>query len=112
MSQRPSSAPDPLKALLQAQGLQQPSPTFTAALTRQVVARYAAAPIAPYSAGTWLGKAILLVLGSFLGLVMYLLPLAKGGVLAPSLAAAVLGLGGMLWVFEHARRPHSKLGTS
>lgn len=111
MSQRPSSAPDPLKALLQAQGLQQPSAAFAAALTRQVVARYAAPPVAPYPAGAWLGKVILLVLGSLLGLVMYLLPLAKGGILAPSLAAAVLGLGGMLWLFEHTRRPPSKLVT-
>lgn len=111
MNQRPSSAPDPVKVLLQAQGLQQPSAVFSAALTRQVVARYAAPPVAPYQAGAWLGKAILLVLGSLLGLATYRLPLAATGILAPSLAAAVLGLGGVLWLFEHARLPKSKLVT-
>ena len=111
MSQRSPSTPDPIKALLLAQGLQQPSGDFSAALTRQVVARYAAPPVAPFQAGAWLGKAILLVLGSLLGLVMYLLPLANAGILAPSLAAAVLGLGGVLWLFEHARLPQSKLLT-
>lgn len=109
MSQRPPSAPDPVKALLQAQGLQQPSAAFTAALTRQVMARYAAPPVAPYQAGAWLGKAILLVLGSLLAL--YVLPLATAGILALSLVAAVLGLGGVLWLFEHLSRPKSKLVT-
>lgn len=109
MSQRPPSAPDPVKALLQAQGLQQPSAAFTAALTRQVMARYAAPPVAPYQAGAWLGKAILLVLGSLL--VLYVLPLATAGILALSLVAAVLGLGGVLWLFEHLSRPKSKLVT-
>lgn len=109
MSQRPPSAPDPIKALLQAQGLQQPSAAFAAALTRQVVARYAAPPVAPYQAGAWLGKAILLVLMSLL--VLYVRPLATAGILAPSLAAAVLGLGSVLWLFEHYRRHQSKLVT-
>jgi hypothetical protein len=104
MSQRPPSAPDPVKALLQAQGLQQPSAAFSAALTRQVVARYAASPVAPYRAGSWLGKAILLVLGSLLVLILYMLPVADSGVLATSLAAAVLGLGGVLWLFEQHHR--------
>jgi hypothetical protein len=111
MSQRPSSAPDPVKVLLQTQGLQQPSDAFAAALTRQVVARYTAPPLAPYPAGAWLGKVILLVLGGLLALVMCLLPLAKGSVLAPSLVAALLGLGGVLWLFEHTRQPPSKLVT-
>jgi hypothetical protein len=111
MSQRPPSAPDPIQALLQAQGLQQPSAAFSAALTRQVVARYAAPPVAPYQAGAWLGKAILLVLGSLLGLVTYLLPLANAGILTLSLAAAVLGLGGVLWLFEQYRLHQSKLVT-
>lgn len=111
MSQPSSSAPDPVKALLQAQGLQQPSAAFSAALTRQVLARYAAPPLAPYPAGAWLGKAILLVLGSLLGLTLCMLPLTTAGILAPSLAAAVLGLGGVLWLFEHLRRPQSKLVT-
>ncbi|MFD1874457.1 hypothetical protein [Hymenobacter bucti] len=111
MSQRLPSAPDPVKALLQAQGLQQPSAAFSAALTRQVVARYAAPPVAPYQAGAWLGKAILLVLGSLLGLVLYVRPLVTTGILAPSLAAAVLGLGGVLWLFEHYRQHQSKLVT-
>lgn len=110
MSQRPPS-PDPIKVLLQTQGLQQPSAAFSAALTRQVVTRYAAPPLAPYQAGAWLGKAILLVLISLLGLVTYGLPLANAGILAPSLAAAVLGLGGVLWLFEHYRLPQSKLVT-
>lgn len=111
MNQRPSPAPDPVKALLQAQGLQQPSAAFSAALTRQVVARYAAPPVAPYQAGAWLGKAILLVLVSLLGLVIYRLPLAATGILAPSLAAALLGLGGVLWLFEHSRLHQSKFVT-
>ena len=112
MSQRPSPVPDPLKELLQAQGLQQPSAAFSAALTRQVVAHYAARPVAPYQAGTWLGKAILVVLVSLLGLVTYSVPVANAGILALSLAAAVLGLGGMLWLFEHARLPKTRLVTS
>lgn len=105
MSQRPPSAPDPVQALLQAQGLQQPSAAFSAALTRQVVARYAAPPLAPYQAKAWLGKAILLALISLLGLVLYVRPLPNAGVLVPSFAAALLGLGGVLWLFEHYRPP-------
>ncbi len=105
MSPRPPAPPDPVKALLQAQGLQQPSAAFSAALTRQVVARYAAPPTVPYRAGAWLGKLILLALGSLLGLVLSGLPRAEAGVLAPALAAAVLGLGGVLWLFEQQRPP-------
>jgi hypothetical protein len=110
MSQRSPSAPDPVKALLQAQGLQQPSAAFSAALTRQVVARYATPPLAPYQAKAWLGKAILLVLVSLLGLVLYVRPLPNAGILMPSLAAALLGLGGVLWLFEHYRQPQPAAG--
>jgi hypothetical protein len=110
MSQRPPSAPDPVQALLQAQGLQQPSAAFSAALTRQVVARYAAPPLAPYQAKAWLGKVILLALISLLGLVLYVRPLPNAGVLVPSFAAALLGLGSVLWLFEHYRPPQPTAG--
>lgn len=103
MSQRPTP-PEPIKALLQAHGLSQPSAAFSASLTQLVVDRYALPRGEPFRAGTWLGTAILLVLASLLGLVTYAVPAAISAVLATSLAASVLGIGGVIWLLEQHRK--------
>ena len=102
MSQRPSS-PEPLKALLQAHGLSQPSAAFSASLTQLVVARYVPPRVEPFRAGAWLGKAILLVLAGLLALAMYTIPPVVSAILATSLAALVLGTGSLVWLLEQHR---------
>lgn len=103
MSQRPTPT-EPLKALLQAHGLTQPSAAFSASLTQLVVARYVPPRVEPFRAGAWLGKAILFVLVSLLVLVICAVPVAVSTVLATSLAASVLGVGGVIWLLEHYRK--------
>jgi len=103
MSPRPTP-PEPLKALLQAHGLQQPSAAFSASLTQLVVARYVPPRVEPFQAGAWLGHAILLVLAGLLGLVTCAVPVAVSTVLASSLVASVLGLGGVIWLLEQHRK--------
>ena len=103
MSQRPSS-PEPIKALLQAHGLSQPSAAFSASLTQLVVARYVPPRVEPFRAGAWLGHAILLVLAGLLVLVTYAVPIAVSPILATSLAALVMGTGSLLWLLEHHRK--------
>ena len=103
MSQRPTP-PEPLKALLQAHGLSQPSAAFSASLTRRVVAQYVPPQVAPFRAGAWLGHAILLVLAGLLLLVTYAVPVAVSAVLASSLVASVLGMGGVVWLLEQHRK--------
>lgn len=103
MSQLPTS-PDPIKALLQEHGLSQPSSAFSASLTQLVVARYVPPRAEPFRAGAWLGNAILLMLAGLLGLVTYAVPIAVSAVLATSLAASVLGIGGVIWLLEHYRK--------
>ena len=103
MNKRPAS-PEPLKALLQTHGLSQPSAAFSESLTRLVVARYVPPRVEPFRAGAWLGTAILLVLASLLVLVTYAIPLAISAVLFTSLAASVLGIGGVIWLLEQHRR--------
>ncbi|MGI4873059.1 MAG: hypothetical protein ACRYFX_18020 [Janthinobacterium lividum] len=103
MSQ-PPVPPEPLKALLQAHGLSQPSAAFSASLTHLVVARYVLPREEPFRAGAWLGTAILLILACLLVLVTYALPIAISAVLVTSLAAAVLGVGGVIWLLEQHRQ--------
>lgn len=103
MSQRPSS-PEPIKALLQAHGLSQPSVVFSASLTQLVVARYVPPRVEPFRAGAWLGHAILLVLAGLLVLVTYAVPIAVSPILATSLAAMVMGTGSLIWLLEHYRK--------
>ena len=103
MNQRPSS-PEPLKALVQAHGLSQPSAAFSASLTQLVVARYVPSQVEPFRAGAWLGNAILLVLASLLVLVTYAVPIGISAVLATSLAASVLGIGGVIWLLEQHQK--------
>lgn len=102
MSPRPTP-PEPLKALMQAHGLSQPSAAFSASLTQLVVARYVPPQAEPFRAGAWLGPVILLVLASLLGLVTYAVPISISAVLATSLAASVLGMGGIIWLLEQHR---------
>ncbi|MGI4736787.1 MAG: hypothetical protein ACRYG7_16580 [Janthinobacterium lividum] len=103
MSQRPTP-PEPIKALLQAHGLTQPSAAFSASLTQLVVARYVPPRVEPFRAGAWLGSAILLVMTSLLVLVTYAIPIAVSTVLATSLAASLLGIGGVIWLLEQHRK--------
>ena len=103
MSQRPSPS-EPLKALLQAHGLTQPSAAFSASLTQLVVARYVPPQVEPFRASAWLGNAILLVLAGLLVLVTYALPIAVSAILATSLAAMVMGTGSLIWLLEHYRK--------
>lgn len=110
MSQRPAP-PEPIKALLQAHGLSQPSAAFSASLTQLVVARYVPPREEPFRAGAWLGTAILLVLASLLGLVTWAVPVAISAVLTTSLAASVLGIGGVIWLLEQHRKQLTELET-
>ena len=103
MSQRPTP-PEPIKALLQAHGLAQPSAAFSASLTQLVVARYVPPRVEPFRAGAWLGNAILLVLACLLVLVTYAVPIAVSTVLATSLAAMVMGTGSLIWLLEYYRK--------
>ena len=103
MSQRPAT-PEPIKALLQAHGLSQPSAAFSASLTHLVVARYVPPRVKPFRAGAWLGNAILVVLAGLLVLVTYAVPIAVSTILASSLAALVMGIGSLLWLLEHHRK--------
>ncbi|MGI4866668.1 MAG: hypothetical protein ACRYFZ_22290 [Janthinobacterium lividum] len=112
MSQRPSSPPEPLKALLQVHGLSQPSAAFSASLTQLVVARYVPPRKESFRAGAWLGKAILLVLAGLLLLVSYAMPGAVSAVLAASLVASVLGIGGVIWLLEQYRQHLPELETN
>lgn len=111
MKPRPTP-PEPIKALLQAHGLSQPSAAFSASLTQLVVTRYASPQAEPFRAGAWLGKAILLVLASLLVLVTCAVPVAVSAVLATSLAASVLGIGGIIWLLEQHRQrlPEAGIG--
>ncbi len=103
MSQRPSP-PEPLKALLQAHGLSQPSAAFSASLTQLVVSRYLPPRVEPFRAGAWLGHAILLVLAGLLGLVTYAVSIGVSAILVTSSAAMVMGTGGLIWLLELYRR--------
>lgn len=89
---------------MQAHGLSQPSVAFSASLTRLVVARYVPPRVEPFRAGAWLGHAILLVLAGLLGLVTYAVPVAVSAVLTTSLAASMLGIGGVIWLLEQHRQ--------
>lgn len=110
MSQRPTP-PEPLKVLLQAHGLAQPAAAFSASLTRLVVARYVPPRVEPFRASAWLGPAILLVLASLLVLVLYMVPVAVSPILATSLAASVLGSGGIVWLLEQHRKHQAASGA-
>lgn len=103
MSQR-SPSPEAIKALLQAQGLQQPSAAFSASLTQLIVARYVPPRAEPFQAGAWLGNVVLLVLTGLLLLASYAVPVAVSAVLGPSLVAVVLGTGSIVWLLEHHRK--------
>lgn len=103
MSQRPSP-PEPLKALLQAHGLTQPSAAFSASLTQLIVARYVPPQVEPSWASAWLGNAILLVLAGLLVLVTCAVPIAISAILATSLAAMVIGTGSIIWLLEQYRK--------
>ena len=103
MSQRPIP-PESVKALLQAHGLAQPSPAFSASLTQLVVSRYVPPRVEPFRAGAWLGHAILLVLAGLLGLVTYTAPIAISAILATSLVAMVMGTGSLVWLLERYRK--------
>ncbi len=103
MSPRPTPS-EPIKALLQAHGLNQPSAAFSASLTRLVVARYVSPRVEPFRAGAWLGNAILFVLAGLLVLVMYAVPIAVSAILATSLAAMVIGTGSLIWLLEQYRK--------
>jgi hypothetical protein len=100
----PLSPSDPLKELLLAHGLDEPSPEFATMLTQQVVARYSALPAPPYHAGAWVGRAILLVLAGLLTLAVYLLPFRVSVVPVTCSVAVVLGTGGVLWLLEQHRK--------
>lgn len=104
MSQLPPSSPEPIKALLQAHGLQEPSAAFSASLTQLVVARYVPPPVEPFRAGAWLGKAILLVLTGLLLLVGHAIPIVIPPLLTTSLVALVIGTGSLIWLLEHYRK--------
>ena len=103
MSQRPAS-PEPIKALLQAHGLRQPSAAFSASLTQLVVAQYVPPRVEPFRASAWLGNAILLLLTGFLVLASCAVPVAVSAVLATSLAVLLLGIGGAIWLLEQHRQ--------
>lgn len=103
MSKRPSS-PESIKALLQEHGLTQPSAAFSASLTQLIVAQYVPPRVEPFRAGAWLGKAVLLVLTGLLLLVSYAVPAAVSAILAPSLAALVLGTSSIIWLLEQYRK--------
>jgi Flp pilus assembly protein TadB len=103
MNQRPTP-PEPMKALLQAHGLNQPSAAFSESLTQLVIARYVPPRVEPFRAGIWLGNAILLVLAGLLVLVTYAVPIVVSGILATSLAAMVIGTGSLIWLLEHYRK--------
>jgi len=111
MSKRPAP-PEPLKALLQTHGLSQPSTAFSESLTRLVVARYVPPRVEPFRASTWLGTVILLLLTGLLMLVTYAGPGAVSAVLATSLAASVLGIGGVIWLLEQHRKHLPEPGTT
>ena len=68
------------------------------------MAHYVPPRVEPFQAGAWLGNAILLVLASLLVLVTYAVPVAVSAVLATSLAASVLGIGGVIWLLEQHRK--------
>lgn len=102
MSRRPSP-PEPLKALLQAHGLTQPSAAFSASLTQLVVARYVPPQVEPFRASAWLGYTILLVLAGLLVFVTCAVPTPVSAILATSLSAMVIGAGSLIWLFEHHR---------
>ncbi|RSK43157.1 hypothetical protein [Hymenobacter rigui] len=110
MSPLPPS--DPLKELLHAHGLDEPSPEFATMLTQQVVARYATPPAPPYQAGMWVGRAILLVLAGLLALAVCLLPFRVSVVPVTCSVAVVLGTGGVLWLLEHHWKQLPTLGLS
>jgi peptidoglycan/LPS O-acetylase OafA/YrhL len=103
MSQRPTP-PEPIKALLQAHGLTQPSAAFSASLTHLVVARYVPPRVEPYQASAWLGKVVLLVLTGLLLLASYAVPITVSTVLGPSLVAAVLGAASIVLLLEQHRK--------
>lgn len=96
-----STPSDPLKKLLQAHGLQEPSAAFTNSLTRQVVAQYAAPPAEPYQAGAWLGLTILLVLGGLLALAVYQVPFPVSVVPVTCSVAVLFGTSSLLWLLKH-----------
>jgi hypothetical protein len=104
MTKRPTSPEEPLKALLQENGLIQPSAHFSNSLTQLVVARYAAAPVG-YQASAWLGNVILVILTGCFLLVMLAMPGVFLSVLGSSLLALLLGVGGIIWLLEQHRGP-------
>jgi hypothetical protein len=110
MSKRPATR-KPLKALLQAHGLAQPSAAFSASLTQLVVARYVPPRVEPFRAGAWLGTVILLVLASLLVFVTCAVPVAVSAVLATALAASGLGIGGVIWLLEQHRKHLPEAGA-
>lgn len=102
MTKRPTSPEEPLKVLLQENGLMQPSAQFSNSLTRLVVARYSS-PTVVYQADAWLGNVILVVLTGCLCLVIFAMPSVFLSVLGISLLALLIGMGGMIWLLEQHR---------
>jgi hypothetical protein len=108
MNQHPDYPKEPLKELLQENGLIQPSVHFSSSLTQLVVARYSSPPVV-YQANAWVGNVILVVLAGCLLLVMLAIPSVFHSVLGISLLAVLTGVGGMIWLLEQHR---SHLHTS
>jgi Flp pilus assembly protein TadB len=89
---------------VQAHGLSEPSAAFSAALTQQVVARYARPHAAPFRAGAWLGTVILLLLACLLVVATCMVLATVSTVLVTSSVAVVGGTGGLIWLLEHYRK--------
>lgn len=102
MTKRPTSSEEPLKALLQENGLIQPSAQFSSFLTRLVVAHHASSAIR-YQADAWLGNIILVALTGGLFLVILAMPAVFLSVLGVSLLALLIGIGGIIWLLEQHR---------
>ena len=101
-SKRPTPPEEAIKVLVQEHGLQHPSAQFSATLTRLVVARYCPPPVKTYTAGTWLGKAILWGLASslLLLLIVFTSPSLLLSVAGLSVGAFGVGFGGLLWLLK------------